>query len=202
MRTFPTVAQWIDEQHDIVHRKMEVWTASGFRRIFAEGVYTDAQLERRAQNTPIQGPASDATAFAMVEMQEMLGKIPTIQSKLWATIHDSLCFSIWPGELLSMAHLARKAMIDIPERKLHWLRVALKNDYEVGVTWGELLEMTLLPEFGRVELDGPTPYYERFAETVMMWERPPALLSAENRLEEDDDGTKSEFTKSVWNLAA
>lgn len=202
MRTFPTVARWIEKQHDLVHQTMEVWMASGFRRIFQEGVFNDGELERRAQNTPIQGPASDATAYAMIQMQEMLEKIPSLQSLLWATIHDSLCFSIWPGELLPMAMLARKAMVDIPARDLGWLKVKLQNDYEVGATWGELLEMKLLPQHGHVELDGPTPYFERFAERVMMWDRPPIMLKVEPHIEEDDDGEKVEYTLSHWDLAA
>lgn len=201
MSTFPTVARWIEKQHDIVQSTMEVWTASGFRRIFQEGFYNEGQLNRRAQNTPIQGPASDATSHAMKVVQNLLDKV-SLTSHLWVTIHDSLCFSVSPGELYPVAVLANKSMVDLTQSQLSWLRVPMQTDFEVGVTWGELMEMKLLSQVGYVELDGKTEYYQRFTEQVMMWDRPPELLSATTHIEEDDDGTEVEFTKSVWNLAA
>lgn len=100
-----------------------------------------------------------------------------------------------------MALLTRKAMVDLPQRELPWVKIPLKNDYEIGVTWGELLDMTLLDKFGHVELDGPTPYFERFVDCVMNWEKPPELLESTTAIKEEDDGSNAEYTTSVWNLA-
>lgn len=199
-RMFPKVKRWIDKQHTKVHRDMEVWTCSGFRRIFPEGIYNEGELERRAQNTPVQGPASDATANAMILVQNMLERV-SLQSKLWATIHDSLCFSIYPGELYPISVLAKKCMVDIPERKLEWLTVALFAEYEVGVTWGELLEMVLLSEPGQVKIDGKTEYYEKLASVLMCWPDTPELISTKIHEEEDDDGSKVEHTESIWQFS-
>jgi len=201
MTTFPKVKEWIDRQHELAHKNMEVWTCSGFHRIFPEGMYDVGEIERRAQNTPIQGPASDICDYAMIRAQEILSKVTQLQSKLWVTIHDSLCFSIYPSELLPIANLARKTMVDLTQRELPWVKIPLKNDYEVGVTWGELLKMELLQEFGKVELDGPTEYYDRFVECVMNWQKTPELLYEETRTKEGDDGSVVEYTKSTWNLA-
>ena len=203
MNAFPAVAKWIKKQHKLVHKNMEVWTCSGFRRRFQEGLYNSGQLERRAQNTPIQGPASDATGYAAIRAQEILGKgkATTLHSTVWGTIHDALCFSIWPGELYKIAMLAKKVMVDIPTRELDWLQVPLNNDYEVGVTWGELMEMKLLKTYGHVELDGPTEYYDRFFERVVNWGVVPELLRVEVHVEEGDDGSSVEHTKSVWNFS-
>jgi uracil-DNA glycosylase family 4 len=198
-RMFPKVKKWIERQHNLVHRNMQVWTCSGFRRLFQEGIFNDGQLERRAQNTPIQGPASDLTAHGMINVQSVLDRT-SLLSKLWATIHDSLCFSISPGELYSIALLAKKCMVDMPERDLNWLSVVLRADYEVGVTWGELMEMEVLSG-GKIKIDGKTTYFEKFADVVMQWDKAPELLESKIHMEEDDDGTQVEYTESVWQFS-
>jgi uracil-DNA glycosylase family 4 len=199
-RMFPKVKKWIDKQHSKVHRDMEIWTCSGFRRIFPEGVFNEGELERRAQNTPIQGPASDATANAMILVQNMLDRV-SLQSKLWATIHDSLCFSVYPNELYPISVLARKCMVDIPARRLDWLTVALEAEYEIGVTWGELLEMELLKEPGQVKIDGKTEYFEKLATVLMSWSQTPELLSTRVHDEEDDNGERVQYTESIWQFS-
>lgn len=202
MDAFPTVKRWIDRQHKIVIRDREVRTCSGFRRLFPETETEDYRhLERMAQNTPIQGPASDVAVHAANRTQEILERVKTLKSKLWCTIHDSLCFSIYPGELFKIALLARKAMIDIPTRELSWLNIMLKNDYEVGVTWGELLDMSFLPQYGHIRLEGPQEYSDRFIETVMEWDQPPEILDISTYEDKKDDGSVVEKSVSTWNFS-
>lgn len=194
--TFPAVKKWINKQHNAVQKYMEIWTCSGFRRLFVEGLYDEGELNRRAQNTPIQGPAADATDHAAIYMDGFLQKAQ-MESKMWCTIHDSLCLSIWPGELIPVAMLARKAMVDFPLRFVDWLRISLQNDYEVGATWGELLEMKVV-DSTRIETDGPTSHHSSFAETVINWEEPPDMIHSETHMEEGDTGEVEEYTKAIW----
>jgi uracil-DNA glycosylase family 4 len=196
-RTFPKIKRWIDSQHSLVHREMEVWTATGFRRSFPDGRFEPDQLERRAVNTPIQGPASDTTADAMIRMHRRLQLFKALQSKMWGFTHDSLSFSIWPGELYEVSLLAQKVMADIPNQTNNWIKTPLVEDYEVGVTWGEMMSMSLLPD-RQIRLDGKADYFAKFKHRVLGWMDPPELVSVERYNDEGDDGEIVPMAKSLW----
>lgn len=196
-RTFPKIKRWIDSQHRLVGREMEVWTATGFRRLFPDGRYELDELERRAVNTPIQGPASDTTAAAMIRMHRYLQLYKALQSKMWGFTHDSLSFSVWPGELYEVSSLAQKVMASIPNQINNWIKTPLVEDYEVGVTWGEMLSMTLLPD-RRITLDGKAEYFAKFKHRVLGWMVPPELVSVERYEADGDDDEKIAMAKSLW----
>jgi uracil-DNA glycosylase family 4 len=170
---FPGVGEYVRKQHEIVHRHMKVETISGFQRIFPEGKYTDDELERRAQNTPIQGPASDVTLYAMNFLYRLLKKLK-LKSRIWCTVHDSICKSIYPGELLTVLKATRKCMVDLIPRYLKWLDVPLECDFEVGVSWGNLIKCKLTRNNG-VIIDGLFDDCTKVLDRVKCWENSPTI---------------------------
>jgi uracil-DNA glycosylase family 4 len=170
---FPGVEEFVREQHTIVHQYMEVKTISGFARIFPEGVYTDDQLERRAQNTPVQGPASDVTMYAMNYLYKLMKQLK-LKSRIWCTVHDSICKSIYQGELLTVMRATRKCMVDKIPRKLKWLTVPLESDFELGVSWGELVKCKLVDN-ERIEIDGLIEDHDKIITRVRNWDNKPIV---------------------------
>ena len=196
---FPGTKAYIASKHREAKQTGQVWTSSGFRRLLPDTLYSTAEVERRAQNTPIQGPASDLTVHALIALDDKLQK-SRYQSKVWTTVHDAIDFSVYPGELYGVARLAKKCMVDYVQHKLDWLTVPVSVDYEVGVTWGHFIDMSV-EDNGEVEFDGISDYSDLLTERVLSWDQPPELLSMVEREDQDDDGKPVLKTKSRFKFA-
>lgn len=104
-----------------------------------------AKSKRTAINMPIQGTASDLLLCAIViihtHMQEQ-----GMKSLMVNTVHDSVVFDAYPGEVSELVILCKDAMENIkgyapkffPRMDFDWLTVPLKAEAETGSHYGAL----------------------------------------------------------------
>ncbi len=101
--------------------------------------------EREAVNMPIQSAASDVLIAALIVIDErMLER--EFDSLMVNTVHDSVMFDVWPGELRNLAIQCRNVMESIvsigfdrfPDLDFRWFTVPLAVDLEVGSHYGSL----------------------------------------------------------------
>lgn len=176
---FPDVARWIKAQHRYASKHKCIWSPIGFRRLF-ESYLNDGQRDRRAVNTPIQGGASDVGVTGLTNTYYLLEKA-RMKSTLFGFVHDSLLFSVYPGELWDVCLLARKGMQDRPQRELKWLKAPLRIDFEIGSSWGELSEAEMLPD-RRIKFVNCNPkYHDSYKSKFSFWSDPPELVSEEKK---------------------
>jgi len=210
---FPKVKEWIKRQHRYAKKHNMVFSPFGFRRLL-ERFLKDGERNNRAVNTPIQGSASDLGVLGLTNVYRLLTKT-TMQTSMFATVHDSILFSIHPQELYDIGVICRKGMVDYPRRDVDWLKCPIKIDYELGPSWGELVGADWLGDH-RIKFEKAKPeYYEKMCEAFMMWDEPPILLE-ENKVLVLEDGSelvhsgRSEVTReaikeeaitSVWEFA-
>ena len=88
-----------------------------------------SQGERIAQNTPIQGSASDILKKAMIDIYEEFNK-EGLKSKMLLQIHDELVFNVVNGEKTKV-----KAIIKDKMENVYKLSVPLEVDIEEGTNW-------------------------------------------------------------------
>ena len=88
-----------------------------------------SQGERIAQNTPIQGSASDILKKAMIDIYEEFNK-EGLKSKMLLQIHDELVFNVVDGEKTKV-----KAIIKDKMENVYKLSVPLEVDIEEGSNW-------------------------------------------------------------------
>ena len=111
------------------------------RRRKIEGVRPQAsytglnQPEREAVNMEIQGSAADMMKLAMLETHRRLAA-DKFQAKMLLTVHDELVFEAPPGEVRSLADLARAEMVGAMS-----LDVPLAVDVAAGPNWLEVAEV-------------------------------------------------------------
>ena len=195
-KAFPRIAEWADTQRVLVKKHMEIWNAWGFRRVFAEGQFEPDELERRAINTPIQGTAAHVTNTALANISNALERF-NYKSSIWATIHDSIDFSIRRGELYRMMKLVRSLMEDWPAKHLSWLDVPLKADFEAGVNWGDTVDCSIVGD-GQVEMKGKWENFAKLKLVLLSWSPTPRIVKIERFMENDDDGKPVAMAKCIW----
>jgi DNA polymerase-1 len=194
--TFPSVRRYHKQQEKQAQQDGEVWSEWGFRRILDKKKYDKDDLRRRGINNPIQMTAGDICTNALTMATERI-EADDFKSSIWATIHDSICSSIYPGELLAYALVLKEIMEDWPSENLDWLRVPLAVDFDVGVSWGETLKMKLLGN-GLVSISGKPEHFAKFKAVVLKWIPRPKIVEIEREDEEDDEGNNTSTIKSVW----
>lgn len=177
--TFPSVRKYFKRQYKNVLRDLCIYSEWGFRRAFPAGKFDDDDLRRRSINNPIQSTAGDITTVGVSKMIVALID-GGMKSTVWATVHDSVCNSIAKGELYQVIELAQSIMVDWMHDNLEWLKVPLKVDFEVGVSWGETVTVSLVPEHrGRLNIAGSVVNFALFKRRVMQWgDQAPKILSA------------------------
>ena len=88
-----------------------------------------SQGERIAQNTPIQGSASDILKKAMIDIYEEFNK-EGLKSKMLLQIHDELVFNVVNGEKNKVKSIIKDKMENV-----YKLSVPLVVDIEEGSNW-------------------------------------------------------------------
>ena len=88
-----------------------------------------SQGERIAQNTPIQGSASDILKKAMIDIYEEFNK-EGLKSKMLLQIHDELVFNVVDGEKTKVKNIIKDKMENV-----YKLSVPLVVDIEEGTNW-------------------------------------------------------------------
>lgn len=105
-----------------------------------------SKAEREAINMPIQSVASDILLCALIVLDDLLLD-DGFQSLMVNTVHDSVMFDVYPGELSDLGELVKEVMegmityygpIRFPGLDFSWFDVPLKVDIEVGSHYGSL----------------------------------------------------------------
>lgn len=109
-------------------------------------------LLREAQNSPIQGLASDFNMLTFLQMHDLLETSPTFKPlkahvEAVNTVHDSLVFEVDPfwGELLYDLYITAQSQVNLLFASSeifgdNWVDMA--GDAEAGISYGDLLPCT------------------------------------------------------------
>lgn len=196
---FPSVRYYHKQQEKQAQRDGEVWSSWGFRRILDKRKYDKDDLRRRGINNPIQMDAAITcvNALTMVSREISARKM---KSSIWATIHDSLCSSIYPGELWDYACMLEKIMVEWPAKNLDWLKVPLAIDFDIGVNWKDTLNLKLLAD-GLVEINGESTRFAKLKQRMLKWNPAPVIVKASREDGKDDSGNPTIIVNSTWDLS-
>ena len=161
----------------------------GFRRLFQRSM-EHAKRDRRAVNTPVQGAGSDLGVLGLINMDMLLERAATMRSTQFGFVHDSLLFSVYPHELFDVCVLAQKGMVDMINRQVDWLKVPLKIDFEIGPSWGDLVEMEVVLNQRQVRFVNAVPkYHDMISDIFLRWDIPPVCMEHEE-VQELEDGSE------------
>lgn len=141
-KEFPGVKKYIDESHREAARHGYAVTKYGRRRRFpiiqVRSWGLDNASKRQAQNSKIQGTASDICLESVCDLSENL---PSINGRIVTTVHDSIYSSV-PNDEESILAAKQMYLSLMRDKRMtdhaNWLRgVPIKIDVEVGDSWGE-----------------------------------------------------------------
>lgn len=155
-KQFPGVKRWIDKQKRIAHDKEYVYNLFGRKRrlydINCGNSFWEAEAERQAINTPIQGASGDFTLFSQVVIREEIlkGNLPRDLFHVY-TVHDSIGYYIRPYDIHKVVPEIIKICNNPQTLKYFGFElkhVTMKVSPEVGVHWAALKDYN--PEFDYV----------------------------------------------------
>lgn len=135
---YPGVREFIDFTHR--NAKLSGYTLSptGRRRYLIDLKSTNKALYSRAlraaQNTPIQGAASDITTRIITVLNNYYKGIGAITS-IPLFIHDYLGQDVYPGELPLVFLRTKLSSEYLPAREWPWIKCPLRLDMNLGATW-------------------------------------------------------------------
>lgn len=167
---FPRVKEWVETMHAEVDRTGQVKTLHGHRRLIKPRLPKSTK-HRQAQNTPIQGTASD---LAQEGIQGLCTDISglALSSKLHSFVHDSIEIDIFPGEFTKVYPLVKKNLVDRVEVLHDWIAgVPLVVDVELGDSWGTLCSVDQI-EGSRYKIEGKLDNYTALCNKLTMWDDP------------------------------
>lgn len=185
---FSKIKGFIKEAHQFVRKHGYVKYINGFRRIIPrddEG----GKDQRQAVNSKIQGPASDLGVGAMINAQNTLQRL-NFQSKLYQFVHDSIGYDVPPGELFELVVILKKEMESKIARTFPFVTVPLKVDFEIGVSWGHLLEAKVMDN-RRLKFEGKKEFFKPLLQRMKSWESYPKLVSLEHHVKEEPKVVRS-----------
>lgn len=126
--------------------------------IFSEDRGKQAGALRDSQNYTVQSPSSDITITAACMVRRHLRQ-SSMNSYIWALIHDAVESDLYPGELLSYYLTLKKAMEEDVVRLYDWICVPLEAEFELGVRWdGSMVVKNLDAE--KMTLKGRRGWYD------------------------------------------
>jgi len=132
---FKGAVQWrVDVANDVLKSGIIV-TTFGRKRHFPV-ITEDNKIEaiHAAQNTPIQGPASDVTIIAALTLHKKY--MYTNDVRLLVTVHDSVLFCV--KDFLVDVVAAELSQIMVATAKQYFPSVEHKADTKIGQSWGDL----------------------------------------------------------------
>lgn len=144
--TKPAIAKWIPLQIESVRKCGYVLTAMG-RIIYIPDINSREfkkrkHAENQAINTPIQSPASDIGVRAGNEIAYGL-KRDKKRSLFLASVHDSLEYDVYPGELFYVMKQVKYECETNVRKKYDWIKCPLQMDISLGTSWGGALELDI-----------------------------------------------------------
>ncbi len=159
---FPVLREFIDNVHDTAKNELEIISPFGFRRRFTApepsrtemrkveedrqpdwNCYDAWRIFRQAFNFLIQNTAAGVMYCALIDIDNRM-RAAGMKSLLISTVHDSVIFDVYPGELKALATLVKDAM-ENPNTEPYGVHidVPITVDLEVGKSWGDKKEYIL-----------------------------------------------------------
>lgn len=140
---FPKLKRYIDKLKRDGIQQQYVTSIFGRRRdlsslIESEGIWS---AQRKAVNTPIQGPASDLNLIVVDYVVKDIRR-QRLQTRPLITIHDSSMWEIYPGEELKLAHAVQRGFEHIMNSPIGELpqakQVPFVGELVVGNSWAAI----------------------------------------------------------------
>jgi DNA polymerase-1 len=137
------LSDWFQECYDEVDATHKIVTV--FRRTIPidmknfRGEEDKEANHRRSVNYKVQSPASDLVTDSIARIYRAM-KRKKMKSIIVGSVHDSILFDIYPGELLRLVKLV-KHTCEVENRKLYpWLKCPVVVDCTLGTSWGGCLD--------------------------------------------------------------
>ncbi len=134
-KRYPKVKEYMDSSIKRATEEGYTETLLGRKRplpdIHASNKMLQAQAQRFAINTPIQGTQADIIKLAMIKIHQEI-KNQKLKSFLILQIHDELIFECPDEELPQMKELVASIM-----QSIYPMKVPLKVDLAIGKNWGD-----------------------------------------------------------------
>jgi DNA polymerase I-like protein with 3'-5' exonuclease and polymerase domains len=143
LKGYPGLNRYIQRVHRQVRRDLYVVSPFGFKRRFRAppngnwNCWEAWAIQRQAFNHVIQNTAACLTFVSIIELAERMKKVGC-RSLMIGTVHDSILFDVYPGEMELIAGMAKEVMTNPnTERYGVELGVPMVVDLEVGNNWGQ-----------------------------------------------------------------
>jgi DNA polymerase-1 len=139
-RQYKGLEPWHNRQRRLVRNLGYVKSPTGRVRHLPTILSTDegvqAEAEREAINSPVQGFASDLTVLAMVLLHE---RLDPRKAKIIGNVHDSIMFQVREEAAEEVAAIVKETMENLPIKKLfgYTMTIPIEADVTVSQHWGE-----------------------------------------------------------------
>jgi DNA polymerase-1 len=139
---YASLKPWHERQRRLVHQNGQVHSPIGRIRHLPAINSTDemmqAEAEREAINSPVQGFASDLTVLAMTLLMD---KLDGSRCRLIGNVHDSIMAEATDDYAREAAKIIKETMETLPIREFFGYQLTVPIEAEVKITqhWGESL---------------------------------------------------------------
>lgn len=137
---YKALLPWHDRQRRLVRNLEHVTSPIGRIRhlpnIQSEDEGLQAQAEREAINSPVQGLASDLTVLSMVLLHE---RLDSTRGRIIGNVHDAVLFEIDDSYVAEATEIIRETMEHLPLKRYFGFvpTVPIHVDITVSDHWGE-----------------------------------------------------------------
>lgn len=134
------LAPWHDRQRRLVRANQQVQSPIGRIRHLPTIASTEegvqAEAEREAINSPVQGFASDLTVLSMTLLMD---KLDDSRCRLIGNVHDSIMAEVTDDYAEEAAKIIKHTMENLPIEKMFGYRLSVPIEADVNITqhWGE-----------------------------------------------------------------
>lgn len=131
---------WHERQRRLVQQYHRVQSIIGRVRhlpdVLSEDQDVQAEAERQAINSPVQGLGSDLCLLSMILLHE---RMPPTEAKLVGSVHDSILFQVRKERVKHWTEIIQTTMEDLPLKKMFGAEISIpiKVDITVGRHWSE-----------------------------------------------------------------
>jgi len=122
--------------YTVFGRRIPITTA------FSNSKYDIAEAERCGVNYSVQSPATDLVMTGALEIWFRKQALK-MKSVFLATVHDSMEYDIYPGELFDMMIMFKEEAQDKVADRHPWLVCPLHLEFELGTSWGGALKIEI-----------------------------------------------------------
>jgi uracil-DNA glycosylase family 4 len=143
---FPLLLPWHSRQRSLAHKYGRVETPMGRVRhlpdIYSPDQGVQAEAERQAINSPVQGFASDMCALSMVLLAKRFRK-EGVRAYPIGTVHDAVNWEIHGADLEYALPIIKETMENLPLEELFNVHIDIPiiADCKVGTRWGQAKEV-------------------------------------------------------------